>query len=179
MPATAPASAVTVNQALLSVPAAIPQGSTVPYILARSAVAVAVPAASTTAEATLATITVPGGALGPNGMVRLALSMSASNNAGNKTIRVRYSGAAGTIISSTTITTNISTASVLMINNRNDVASQVGCSLGDHIAAWLNTVATTTVDTRFDSTIVITGQKSVAAETATLEFYLAELIYGV
>lgn len=150
-----------------------------PRILARSAVAVSCPA--DTSEDTLATITVPAGALGANGQLRIATLWSFTNNGNTKSTRIRYSGAAGTKYHETTNwTTQLAVAGSTTIANRNATNSQVGQTLiSSTVASALNPATapvTSAVDTTAATTVVITGQKATAGDALTLESYLVELI---
>src|SRR5688500_6060251 len=78
-----------------------------PYVLAQSAVAAS--HTGNTTETTLATVTVPANAIGANGRLRVTSLWSHTNSANSKTLRVRFGGAAGTIYTSLTVTTTLST----------------------------------------------------------------------
>lgn len=151
----------------------------IPYVLAQSASPVS--GAADTAENTLATITVPANAMGPNGSLRIWTSWTFTNGADDKIIRARFSGAAGTIYTTNTLTTTLSTRTVFEISNRNATNSQVGsCSSSASAfgANSANALVTSTVDTTAATTIVITGQKETGGDTLTLERYLVEVLYG-
>lgn len=146
-------------------------------VLAKSAVAVSCPA--DTSEDTLATITIPAGAMGPNGLVRIHTRWSWTNGASNKTVRVRFSGAAGTVYTTGSVTTNNGAALLTEIANRNSAASQVGSViLEGSIGFSAQPVVTSSVDTTVATTVAITGQKASAGDALTLESYLVELVYG-
>jgi hypothetical protein len=150
-----------------------------PRILAQSAVAVS--GAADTAENTLATITVPANAMGPNGTLRIWTSWSYTNSANGKTLRVRFSGASGTQFMNPTVTASVVTSQITQITNRNATNSQVsasGANASGIVVGSGTALATSAVDTTVETTIVITGQKALGTETLTLERYLVELIYG-
>jgi hypothetical protein len=134
-----------------------------------------------TSEETFATIAVPAFAMGANGMLRVWMQWNYTNSANDKTARVRFSGAAGTIFYSHVATTSASLGSVALIQNRNATNSQVGgpLTLAAGMGAGLTAAATASVDTTADTTIVITGQKETGTETLTLERYFVELIPSV
>lgn len=148
-------------------------------VLGRSAVPVSVSA--TTDEETLATITVPANAMGPNGTLRIWTTWTHTNSANNKTLSVRFSGASGTQYLALVVTAHAGSQVVTTISNRNATNSQVGyaasaaTSFGSTIAS---TPATSAVDTTVATTIVISGQKASSGETLTLEWYLVELMPG-
>lgn len=149
-------------------------------ILAQSAVAVS--GAADTNENTLATIPVPAGAIGPNGSVRGRVNVGAlTSSANNKTLRIRWGGASGTVIASIVHTTNTSAFFDFTISNRNSASSQSAYSFGNRGIDGVLTIATQatdTLDTTGALTIVVTCQKASSGETITMSSYLVELLYG-
>ncbi|HUP07657.1 MAG TPA: hypothetical protein VMU47_10930, partial [Caldimonas sp.] len=87
----------------------------VPYILAQASPAAATPA--DTSEDTLATITVPANALGSAGALRIVTHWSCNNNGNVKTVRVRYSGAAGAVFGQLAVTSSPGGSISLFITN--------------------------------------------------------------
>jgi hypothetical protein len=146
-------------------------------VLAASAVQVA--HTGNTAETALATITVPGGAMGANGILRITTLWSHTNGADNKLLRVRFSGAAGTTYLAITATTTATMRNQCQIANRNAANSQVGgaAAVTFGFGASSGAVVTSAVNTAADATIVITGQLGNAADNVNLESYLVELLY--
>lgn len=151
-------------------------GGGVGRVLQASAVAVTAPA--DTSENTLATITVPAGALGTTGALRIWVRMTYTNNANNKTLRARWSGAAGTVVWGPTRTTQLGSTTCITIVNRSVTNSQVYSSLNNNDASTAdgNAGGTTAVDTTAATTVVLTAQKAVGGDTVTLEYYIAEII---
>lgn len=148
----------------------------VPIVLARSAVAV--PHTGDTDETVLATVTIPAGAMGLNGIIVFNALFSNNNSGNNKISRVRFSGISGTVYSSTTQTTSLSNRHVSgRIANRNAANSQVGHSNSTNFVAAV-AAATSTADTTAATTLVFTGQLANAADTITLESYSVELVRG-
>jgi hypothetical protein len=145
-------------------------------VLASSATAVA--GGADTNENTLATITIPAGAMGPNGIIRLTLRVTYTNNGNNKTFRARWSGGAGTVVWGPTRTTQLGSTTTIWITNRAATNSQAYSSVSNNDASTAdgNAGGTTSVDTTAQTTIVITAQKASAGDTAQLEYYLCELI---
>lgn len=143
-----------------------------------------VSAAADTSENTLATIAIPAGLMGANGILRITTLWSWTNSANNKTIKVYFgasgAGTGGTLYMSTIYTTTTGTRDQRQIANRNSASSQVGSANGFMTAAgWGTTtgaVVTSSVNTGNASEVVLTGQKASAGETITLESYLVELI---
>lgn len=145
-------------------------------ILGASAVAVSGPA--DTSENILATITVPAGAMGLNGILRVRALWSHTNSANNKTLRIRLGGVGGTQFLAIVPTTTASAITDTTIQNRGAANSQVG-SVAALVASFGTTsgaLATGAIDTSVATTLVLTGQKASAGETITLESYLVELI---
>lgn len=137
-------------------------------LLAQSFADVTVPADTT--EDTLATITVPANALGANGALLVHVAFSGTNSANTKILRVRYSGAAGTTVAAT-ISTNVNAAMTLMIGNQNAAGSQRWTTVGSISIAPTPISTTSAVDTTGPTTLVLTGQKQLGAETMTLNGY--------
>lgn len=128
-----------------------------------------------TADNTLATISVPAGAMGPNGILRITTLWSHTNSANNKTLNVKFGGTSwlANIATTTSVTQNI-----VMIRNRGVTNSQVGfmaTTFQSFVTAAASAV-TASIDTTTAQSITITGQKASAGETITLESYLVELI---
>lgn len=146
------------------------------YILGASAVASA--HTGSTTETTLATISVPANAMGPNGIVRITAQWSHTGTAGTWRPRVKFNG--------TTITDPVSWGATALSGrtqaqfaNRNATNSQVNNSTGQ--ANWsqdgsLTSTVTMTHDTTGALNITITGELASAADTITLESYLVELM---
>lgn len=153
-----------------------------PYVLARSGMPVSCGADTT--EDILATISIPAGALGINGWIRLTTAYTQTNNANAKTYRTRFSGLSGTVVSADNATAQAIFRRMYLMANRGVTNSQVWNSAGTNdeagtgglgIKGGIYALATTAVDTTVVSTIVITGQKAVSGDTLTLESYLVEL----
>lgn len=148
-------------------------------VLAASAVAQAL--TGTTAETTLATITIPANAMGPNGMVRVTTLWTSTGNNGTKDPRVRFGGVSGAAYSPQQHTASASTISQMAqtrIANRNATNSQVGHVSGAGVGGWGQSSAVTTsaIDTTAAQDIVISGQLANAADSLTLQSYLVELL---
>lgn len=144
-------------------------------VLAMSSVAITAPADTT--ENTLATVTLPGGALGPNGQCRITTMWTTTNNANTKTLRTKFGG---TTIGAIAQTTNVSLRDQRQFGNRGDQASQVATTTGTTTGFGPSTAAVTTMtlDTTVNQSVTITAQKADGADTARLEMYLVEVVYG-
>lgn len=150
-----------------------------PDIVAQSAVSQTIGAVTT--ETVLATITVPGGAMGANGYAELWTWTTVTNNANNKTQYVRLGGAAGTAIVNASVTTNNAVARQTIFANRNSQSSQIALApSGNNIGGtgqFSSAYTTATVDTSVNWDLVIAGQKANSADTYTLEGYKLLIFY--
>jgi len=149
-----------------------------PVVLSQSAAAASVGA--TTAETTLATITIPASILGLNGSMQVYTTWSCTSSANAKTMRVRFSGGSGTAFQEVPVTTSATLSMVCNISNRNSVSAQVGLTPVDLPFGGASSVAlaTSSANTNAAQTIVITGQKANSGETLTLERYYVEISPG-
>lgn len=148
----------------------------VPYLLARGTTQLSV--TGTTSQTTLATVTIPAGAMGPNGVVHIrSLWSAAANNANAKTARVRLDG---NTMSSGALANNLTYSDDRKIINRNSASSQLflntaSAPFGVSTTA-LGTQATNTASAPRD--ITFTGQLADGADTMSLEYYEVWLTYG-
>lgn len=145
-------------------------------IIAASAVIATAPA--DTNENVLATVTLPAGIMGPNGIVRITTLWTVTNSANAKTLKVYFGGLGGTTYLSVGLTAVASYQPITMIRNRNSVSSQVGSpdAATASISSSTDGVTTSSINTASAVDIVITGTKASAGETISLESYLVELI---
>ena len=129
-----------------------------------------------TLEAVLATITVPAGAIGASGVLRITTVWTMTNNANTKTARLRFGGAGGTIYSQVAGSTVPTVRIQAQIHNRNSAAAQVGfISTGPGFGFAAGSLVTSAVDTSAAADLVITGQLANSADTITLESILVEI----
>lgn len=143
-------------------------------VLAASAVAIVCPADVT--EDILASIPISANAMGPNGRLRITSHWSFTNNANNKTLRVRYSGGAGTQFWALVQSADSRVVSVVTIANRNATNVQFGDALGfNSTSGGVNSQTPGAIDTTLPTSLVLTGQKAVGGDVLTLESYLVEL----
>lgn len=144
--------------------------------------AVAVPHTGTLTETALATIVVPAGAMGPNGILRVTTISTVNTNANNKTLRIRFGGssaATGTQFMSVANTTGISHMNQRLIHNRNSQSVQIGAASGvtNGFAASTAAAIAGAIDTSVAVNLMITGILADVADTITLESHLVELFY--
>lgn len=143
-------------------------------VLAASGVAAAV--TGTTSETALATITVPAGAMGANGVLRITTQWTTTNSANTKTLRTRFGGMSGTAFQSTGATASATFRHQVEIHNRNNVSAQVGMSPSASWGGSGGSATTGAINTASAQSIVLSGQLSNSGETITLESYLIELL---
>ena len=141
-------------------------------VLAASAVPVS--HTGSTAETTLATVTVPGGAMGPNGVLRVATTWSHTGTT-TKVLRVRFGG---TVYLGFNASTNPGSQHLTIISNRNSESSQVG-GPKDIVGGFghsSETPQTGTADTSADVDLTLTAALTDGGESPTLERYVVEVL---
>jgi hypothetical protein len=127
-----------------------------------------------TNETALATISIPGGAMGLNGGLLIYTTWTYTNSGNNKTLRVRFGGASGTQYLASTTTTTATLSDFRKIRNRNSASAQIGNTAGGAGSTFGTTasaVTTSSVDTTAAVDLVISAQLASAGETITLESY--------
>lgn len=136
----------------------------------------------TTSETILATVQIPGGAMGANGIIRVTSLWSMTSSANTKTLTWRF-GAAGAGIGGTTYSgTPVTTSSLFhdMRLVRNITAStQKGLSSGNPtggLGVSSGALVTSSVNTANAAEVAFTATLTNTGETITLESYLVELI---
>lgn len=151
-------------------------------VLGQSAVAAprnSVNGAGDAVAQTMATITIPAGAMGRNGSVRITSVWSYTNSANAKTIATKFGGTSYAVVSPTTTADNrIQT----QIFNRNATNSQIGNHFQNQ-GGWgssASALVTSAIDTTAAVNITLTCNwaGAVAAETITLEAYCVEIMPG-
>jgi hypothetical protein len=148
-----------------------------PQIIILGASAVAVSGPADTNENILATINIPAGAMGINGILRVETLWTVTSSVNNKTLNARLGGIGGTAFLNIVLTTSVSFLGVKTIQNRGAANSQVAfTALSGNFGATSAAVTTASIDTSAATTLVITGQKASAGEDLTLERYSVELI---
>jgi hypothetical protein len=140
---------------------------------------VAVSHTGNTDETVLATVTIPAGAIGPNGQL-LIQALWAFTGTNTKTPRIRLGGIGGSIFYAAAHTTNLSCTSITRIGNRNAANSQVAgvVSIASGVGASASGVFTAAVDTSAEVTLVFTGQLTNTGEAISIESYFVGLQYA-
>ena len=146
------------------------------YILGKGS---AVTAPADTELNTLATITIPAGAMGANGHIIVETAWTFTNNANVKTISVYFNGTGGTDYLALAGASIGTAKAFTYITNQNDAAAQTGSSLEfrgtTQVQNDANTV-TSTVDTTAAVNIAIAAQKATGTDTITLVWYRVYLL---
>lgn len=134
-------------------------------------------------ENVLVRVTIPGGRIGPNGVLRIWPLWSLTNNANNKTERC-YIGPAGgaigtlTLVDQVILTASSSYERLLQIMNVNDQAVQKFPSVGNAgtgLGAGAAGLSAGAVNTANDIDVVFTAQCANAADHLALESYVIEI----
>jgi hypothetical protein len=134
-------------------------------------------------ETELVSITIPGGTLGPNGVLRITTLWAMTGTANAKTIRIKFGGTA--FHTATTSGVAYSYAQLqTIIRNRNNTAAQISNSGAQSVAAWASYSygyggggnITASIDTTQTQVISITGQHTSAAETIYLQSVIVEVL---
>jgi len=128
----------------------------------------------TTSETTLLTVNIPAGLIGISGKVNIYPLFSATNNANNKTVRIKLGGSTGYFLQSSgyaqlsnlVIFRNFNSESVQKVAS--GISAGLGLSNGNFTAL--------TIDTSVATTITVTGQLANSADTMTLEGFFMEIV---
>lgn len=134
----------------------------------------------TTNETTLASLTIPGGSMGPNGVLNIMPVCSFVETAGTKTVKAYFGGVS--LGSYTFANTFVWGASWRRVMNRNSESSQITAPPTGLIipfsASATGVYVLTSVNTAVDQTLLITGQLANAADTLKLEAVTVEGFRG-
>lgn len=144
-----------------------------PRIIAQYAVAAS--HTGNTNETTLATITVPGGIMGPNGAIRITTYWSWNSTAGTKTVRHRF---AGNAIGGNQGTTSRGAEFMRMVRNRGSVSSQIVRDAFNLGVVSSEVPSVLSVDTTVNQDITLTAQLGTGTDSITLEGYTVEVLPG-
>lgn len=142
-----------------------------PYILAQSGAPASV--TGTLAETTLMSVTIPGGALGPNGAIRINAGTSGTNNANSKLFNIKLNGAA---VNGINIQGASSGSIGLVVANRNSTQAQHPRNIGHTATTGVGGIFN--VNTDLDTVLTITGTLGSIGDTMTLEDYTVEILPG-
>lgn len=153
----------------------VPVPMRVPYMLAQTGAPVTVTADSTDEEV-LATLNIPGGLMKRNGMLRLVIMWQFTGSTNNKSLRIRMTDIAGTVLFLTTqaVLANLEYTVDFVIQNTDSESAQV-CRGAAQWGAAAVTPVTTAINTANQWSVVITGQKATGSETITLLHWNAQI----
>lgn len=136
-------------------------------LLAASAVAAS--HTGTIAQTTLATVAIPAGSMGLNGGLRIMYNFSYTNNANNKTVRLKLGA---TTLRTTIRTTAVYDSVIDTVKNRNSASSQLVellFLLGNGSISLTKTTAAENTSQTLN--VEITAELAVATDNFTLESY--------
>ena len=159
------------NQLSISDP--IPTPFPPPYVLAQGAVAA--PLTGTMVKTALASVTIPGNSIGPNGSVRISVFWVFTNSANIKTLSHEFGG---NVLLATFPTTTASVRDQRQVYNQGTGMQnvQAGTSGGFGGTAVVDTQLN--VDTTKDVLVQIFGQLANAADSIRLAGYTIEILPG-
>lgn len=132
----------------------------------------------TTNETELYNVTIPGGTLGPNGVLKITLLFSFANSTNLKTFKFKFGGVQVWSVSQTSASI-FGGQMVKLVINRNSESAQIwtaqntwvgigGGVTAAHVAGAINTAV--------DQAISVTGQLASTGETITLESVMVEVL---
>jgi len=133
-----------------------------------------------TSETQLAAVTVPAGALGTNGMLRVSMLWGNNNSGNNKIFRARLGGISGTAFAQITHTTNLALSLERLVFNRNAANSQIVSGPVANAGSWsafTGAMTTMAVNTASAQDVSFTVELANGGDSATLNAYLVELLY--
>lgn len=130
-----------------------------------------------TTQATLASVTVPGGAMGPNGCLRPITDWSGLNNANAKSVQFQLGG---TQFGGSTTSWSTSAGGVYARSLRNRGVQNVNYCNGASVMGYLNGVSPTvfSIDTSATQNLTLLAQLAVATDYIILEGYTVEILPG-
>lgn len=133
-----------------------------------SSSAVVVSCATTAADEILASLIIPTGIIGVNSILQIEPLWTFTNSANNKILKVKI---AGVTVYSATRTTSAKEAPLVVLANRNSLASQIQPYDNTYLTAGSGSPATYTIDFANSVTVDITGQRANSGDTLKLEYY--------
>lgn len=133
---------------------------------------------NTTVETQVASFTLPGGLLGPNGYMRLLTMFSHTNSANSKTLRIKLNGTTN-IVHAIGGSGSAAQYGSFTIRNCGSESSQKGTQGAHGVGTSSAAIGTSSINTASDVTVTITMQLGALAETSTLEHFLVEVGSGV
>jgi hypothetical protein len=135
-------------------------------VLSSSAVAAA--SVLTAADEVLGSFTVRAGTIGVNSIIQIEPLWTFTNSANNKILKVRIGSVT---VYSATRTTSVKEAPLIVLANRNSLASQIQPYDNAYVTAGAGAPTTYTINFANPVTVDITGQRANDGDTLKLEYY--------
>lgn len=128
--------------------------------------------ATTAVDEILRTFVIKAGTFGPNSTLQIEPIWTFTNSVNNKILKVRVGGV---VVYSATRTTSAKEAPLIVLANRNSLASQIAPygSDGSYSVASASAPATYSIDFSADVIVDITGQRANSGDTLKLEYFRA------
>lgn len=124
----------------------------------------------TTAETTMLTIPVKGGLIGANGVLAIQPLWSNTNNANNKTLRIKLGATTCYSYGAANLSHQDAYINVRNIGSESSQKTTSGMSGGT--GGTVNNYHSTSTDTSVDFNIVVTGQLANSADTMEIQAFL-------
>lgn len=135
-----------------------------------SSSAVAASCALMAADEVLGSFTVRAGIIGVNSIIQIEPLWTFTSSANNKVLKVRIGGVT---VYSATRTTSVKEAPLIVLANRNSLASQIQPYDNAYVTAGAGEPATYTINFANLVTVDITGQRANSSDTLKLEYFRA------
>jgi hypothetical protein len=135
-------------------------------ILAGSAVASS--CVSSAVDEELYTFNILAGTLGVNSILQIEPLWTFASSANNKIVSVAIGS---TVVYTATRTTTVKEAPLIVLANRNSLASQIQPYDNTYVTAGSGTPATYTIDFSVNQTLRIIGQRANSGDALTLEYF--------
>jgi hypothetical protein len=132
--------------------------------------AIAFSSSLTSIDEVLESFLIPAGTLGVNSILQIEPLWTFSSSANNKILGVKIGDVT---IYSATRTTSVAEAPLIVLMNRNSVASQIAPYSNNYITAGTVAPSTYTIDFSKNQIVFITGQRASSGDTLKLEYYRA------
>ena len=130
----------------------------------------------TTNETSAYQLTIPANSMGAEGSLRISCLWSMTNDASNKSLRVKFGNATPLTLVSTTASI-VSMAAMVTIQNMGATNSQEAhASITSSLTSTATAIVTAAMDTTVDQLLEITLQLADGTDTASLRRVLVELI---
>lgn len=137
--------------------------------------AIAVSCASTAVDEVLATFSIAAGVMGPNSILQIEPLWTFTSSANNKIVKVKVGGST---VYTATRTTSVKEGPLIVLANRNSLASQIQPYDNTYITAGSGAPATYTINFAVAVDVEITGQRANSGDTLTLEYFRALHVAG-